>query len=803
MLQDLTYAARILRKAPAFGVTAVVTIALGVGAAAVVFSVTSAVLLRPLPYKNSGRLVVANDLLSNACFYDLRDGARAALEDIAAVMVFRAIVPREDGAAERISKGFVTTNFFRMLGVHTLLGRGFMDADGLPHGRPPPPWPPPQGSVAILSHDYFMRRYGGNPAVLGHYMPGPEAAPGPQIIGVLQPGFKLYLPGQPVPQPGADVWIPNDRGYDEANRGGLMLLVTGVLRPGVTLARAQSQVDRVSAAWGSDRPSVRLESWHEVLVGEFRPALLALMGAVLFLLLIACANVANLLLVRASVRERELAVRTALGARAWRIARQLLAEAFLVCALGTLSGVGLAWVGIRELLKLTPGLPRLDTVSIDWRVLAFAALAGIVETVILGSLPGWRASRPDILRMLRAAGGTAHQAGRKLPSAVVVAEVALSFVLLVGAGLMFRSFLELRRVRLGYDPHGVLTFLAIGDAQGFQEPPRRLAFLRELQDRLRAIPGVRGVGAALGLPLHVAGPGNGIQWSTAQMPPDAARTADLPTVLPGYFETLHSRIVQGRTFTKADNAAARNLAVIDESLAAKAFPGQSALGKRIAVAIPDPTWLEVIGVVEHQRLSSLADPGRDQIFMMDGFWGMGISRHWALRTAGDPSQYAAAVRAAVAQAAPGRLAITEMQTMDAAVRRAQAATRFQLLLIGLFAAIAALLAGVGLYGVLSSAVRRRTAEIGIRMALGAPPARIFRLVIGEGLALSSLGIVIGLAAAFALTRGIAGMLVGITPTDPATFAVIVAFFLVVAAAACWLPASRAAGLDPAASLREE
>jgi putative ABC transport system permease protein len=287
------------------------------------------------------------------------------------------------------------------------------------------------------------------------------------------------------------------------------------------------------------------------------------------------------------------------------------------------------------------------------------------------------------------------------------------------------------------------------------------------------------------------------------MPADPARTVDLPTVLPGYFETLGARTLEGRVFTEADNASGRNLAVIDQSLAAKAFPNQSAPGKRICVHIPNPTCVEVIGVVAHQRLGSLADPGREQIFLTDGFFGIGISRHWAIRTTGDPAKYAAAVRAEVARFAPGLLAVTEIETMDTTVDRAQAATRFHLLLIGVFAAMAALLAGVGLYGVLSSAVRQRTAEIGLRMALGAAPSDILGLVVGRGLLLSSAGVAIGLAGAFGLTRVMTGMLVGVKVTDPATFAVMTLLFFLIAAVASWLPASRAANLDPAETLREE
>jgi hypothetical protein len=318
-----------------------------------------------------------------------------------------------------------------------------------------------------------------------------------------------------------------------------------------------------------------------------------------------------------------------------------------------------------------------------------------------------------------------------LRPAVVIAEVATAFVLLVGAGLMFRSFIELLHVDPGYDPHGVLTFLTVGDAKDV-EPERRLAFLRELEDRLRSIPGVRSVGGATGLPLHAVGPPDGIQWSSEQVPAGPERRADIETVLPGYFETLQSRILQGRAFTEADNTGAQKVAVIDQSLAEKVFPNQSALDRRICVYIPDPTWLRVIGVVEHQRLHTLADLGREQIFVTDGFFGIGISRHWALRTSGDPEQYVALVRSEIAKFAPGRLAITDMQTMDTTVRREQTGTRFDLLLIALFALTAALLSAVGLYGVVSSAVRQRTAEIGLLIALGAGQGNAVRLVINKG-----------------------------------------------------------------------
>ncbi|HXA06444.1 MAG TPA: FtsX-like permease family protein, partial [Bryobacteraceae bacterium] len=586
-----------------------------------------------------------------------------------------------------------------------------------------------------------------------------------------------------------------------------MLGVIGRLKAGATLDRAQAQVDRVAADWGIPDFHVRLAHWHQSLVAEVRPAILALMGAVISLLLIACANVANLLLGRMSVRERELAVRAAFGAGWGRLTRQMLAEALLLSGLGTLLGVGFAWLSLRELLVIVPeNVPRMETVAIDWSVLGFAALAGLAEAAIFGVLPGWHVAGPGVMQVLRTGGRTAGLApGSVLRHTVVIAEVALSFVLLVGSGLMFRSFLELRRINPGYEPHGLLTFLAVGDARGFDEPERRLAFLRELRDRLRAIPGVQSVGGSALFPLKNRAPFMGAPWGTEETFADPARrqTAEVGYVLPGYFETLRTRLIAGRTFTEGDNAPGRNVAVVDQFLAAKAFPNQSAIGKRIVIPFIDPPWLEVIGVVAHQRQVSLAEPGLAQIYLTDGFYGIGISRNWALRVAGDPATYAPAVRAAISGLAPGRLAITEMQTMDTIVDRAGAETRFQLLLIGIFAAFAAVLAGVGLYAVLSSAVRQRTAEIGVRMALGAAPMGIFKLVMVQGLVLTAAGIGLGLAAALGLTRVMTSMLVGVAATDPATFAAMTALFFLVAVVASWAPARRAADLDPATALREE
>jgi len=804
LIKDFAYAFRTLCKSPLFALTAAGTIALGIGASTAIFSVTDAVLLRPLPYRNPERLVLAGTF-SNADYSDFRDGTRGVFEDMGGVSVSRAFVPREDGSAEQLSRALITTNFFRLIGASIALGRDFTDADAVPQPSDPQVLMPP-GSAAILSYEYWQRRYGGDAAILGHEMVS-SGQRGPRIVGVLAPGFKLLATTLSNTGADPDFWVANNIGYDNRHRNLLTAGAVARLKAGMSLERAQQQVDALVATLRAryptfDRP-FRLEPMHRRMVAEVRPALLALMGAVMFLLLIACANVANLLLVRASLRERELAVRAALGGGRWRLIRQMLVEALLLSVVGTLLGVLLARFGVRELLTIAPAnVPRLDTVMIDWRVLLFAAAAGLAAAAIFGLAPAWRASLPDVAQILRGGGRTAAWgAGTLLRNGVVVAEVALSFVLLVGSGLMLRSFIELLRVDPGYDPHGVLTVMVTRQWE-LGRQPGRLPLLREIQTRLRALPGVENATAALGLPLsHGPSPIN-LNVPRGRPTEPTAEGADFEEVLPGYFETLRTPLVAGRTFTDDDNAPGRRVAVIDELLAAKQFPSQSPIGKRIRIPWPDIPWVEVIGVVRHQRAWSLADPGLETIYLTDGFGGVGVSRHWAILTAGDPRTLAAAVRAEIA-GIDKQLVITRMQPMDALVDRDQAKTRFALLLIGTFAAIAVLLASVGLYGVLATVVRQRTAEIGVRMALGAAPAGIFKLVVGHGMRLGAAGIAIGLLAALGLTRAMASMLVGVRATDPATFVAMAVLFFFIAAAASWLPARRAAGLDPTAALREE
>src|SRR6266550_491951 len=662
-LQDLAFAGRTLRKSSIFALTAALTIALGVGASTAIFSVTNAVLLRPLPYKDPDRLVIAcSDLrnrnvrdfpFSNANFIDLREGTKNVFQDLAGIFTDRKVLQREDGTPEQIRLAVVTTNFFRLLGAKMAFGRDFTDADGIPQATPVPagaqPAAPPQRvpTLAILSYEYFQRRYGGNPAVLGQVMfsNGPST---PQIVGVLAPQFHLYFPPEANEEAAPDVWLANRLGYDAANRNGVSIRAVGRLKEDVSLEQAQATADTVAAEGRKDfliertaGYSIRLEPMRRHLVSEVRPAILALMGAVIFLLLIACANVANLLLVRASLRERELAVRSAIGASWWQLARQMLTEAFLLAALGAMGGLALAWLGIHELLIIAPAnLPRLDTIRIDSVVLGFTAVAGLVAGAIFGLASAWRASRPNVMNVLR---GTSRNeglaSGSLLRKLVVVAEVTLSFVLLIGSGLMFRSFLELQRIDPGFDPRGLLTFQILGN-RGGNTPEERTAFMHQIQERLRAITGLQSVAASFPFPL--AGGFSPIRWGTeeALSDPGKFQAVDFQIVLPGYFESMRTPLVAGRTFTDADNVPGRNLVVIDQQLADKAFPHQSAVGKRILIRLrtPEAEWVEIIGVVAHQRDESLADRGREQVYFADAFVGSGAARQWAIRTGGDPAK---------------------------------------------------------------------------------------------------------------------------------------------------------------------
>jgi putative ABC transport system permease protein len=839
MLKTVLLAGRILRKNPVFTVIAVVTIALGVGASTAIFSVTNAVLLRPLPYRDPSRLVVAgmdlrrrnvHDLpFSNADYIDLKNGTRGQFSDMAGVFSFPVLAQRADGTPEQIVLAQVTTNFFQLMGARLLYGRDFNQSDGIPQPAQPQPGqgqtgaaaPPQLPQMAILSYEYFQRRYGGDPGAVGHTLGNATGGPQSVVVGVLAPGFRLYFPPEDNLEGVPDLWIANRLDYDAANRNNFGIVPVARLAEGVALEQAQSAADAVAAESRRTIPmaasvgyNIALQAMQQHLVAEVRPAILALMGSVIFLLLIACANVANLLLVRASLREQEFAVRAALGANRLRLIVPLLTEAFLLAGMGTAAGLGLAWAGIRELRALAPeNLPRLETIHIDGTVLGFTALAGLAAALLFGIAPAWRATLPALMNVLRGSSRTSGLAsGAGVRNLVIMAEVALSFVLLIGSGLMFRSFLDLERIDPGFDANHLLTFKVLGVPQALGPQPgsspearaaARSAMVRRIDDSLRGISGVQSVTASFPFPL--TGQFSPIRWGTeeAQADPSKFQATDFEIVLPGYFETMRTPLLAGRTFTGDDNLPGRNNVIIDQALANKAFPGQSAVGKRILTRIrsQQAEWVQIVGVVGHQREESLAEPGREQIYFPDAFLGAGVVRAWALRTGSDPAGYESQVRAAIGGVSRNLL-IRDMEPAETVVHDAQASTRFSLLLITAFAMIAGILAGVGLYGVLSTAVRQRTAEIGVRMAMGAERGDIVQLVVREGMRLSVIGIAAGIVAAFALGRVMTAMLVGVKATDPATFVGMTVIFLAISALASWVPARRAAGMDPKTALHE-
>jgi putative ABC transport system permease protein len=825
--RDVGLAIRTLIKAPVFSLTALVTIALGIGATTAIFSVVNTVLLQPLPYDNRDRLAfITGDLtarnvldfpMAPADFADLVSTVKS-FDEVSGLTTFQQAMVDDRGEGRMLRMAAVTPNIFRTLGARVAVGRDFVAEDGVPFGPPQgqgqpvagqqPPPPPPQ--TAIITYEFWQQQFGGGADIVGRSFPiGNQQA---QVVGILEPAVELlWFDGSNIERR-PEVYVTMRQNFAEGSRTNVFLRAIGRLRAGETMAGAQREVNALVADLRQRFPiketagvAWRVEPMHHYLVANTKQSLWTLMGAVVFVLLIACANVANLLLVRTSQRERELAVRSALGGNRSVLLRQMLVESFVLAGIGAALGAGLAWAGIKVLIAIGPAnLPRLDQVAIDPLVLGFTALAAIASALIFGIVPAVRASRVDVADMLRATGGrnaSLSGAGRWLRNGVVTAEVALAFVLLVGSGLMIRSFVALQRADPGFDPSGVLTFTLANVNE--PTPQGRNALSRVIDEKLSAIPGVTAVTA--GNPLPLDGQGSNVRWGPGEALTNQAlyQQADYRGVMPDYFSTMRTALVDGRAFDAGDNVPGLHRAVIDQVFAAKAFPGQKAVGQRFLARTggPDPEWFEVIGVVRHQRSVSLAADGRETMFVPNADIGF-FANNWVIRTTGDAARLIPTVRAAIRDINP-RYVVNNLREMDVMVDRARAPTRFALVCIGAFAAVAAVLAGIGLYGVLSTLVRQRTAEIGVRMAFGASSSSILQLVAGQGLKLSALGIGLGLLAAVAVTRVMTTMLVGVSPTDPLTFAAIAAFFLGVTALACWIPARRAAKLDPVVALRDE
>jgi putative ABC transport system permease protein len=678
---------------------------------------------------------------------------------------------------------------------------------GAPQGQPPLP------AIAILSHRLWQRRYGSDPSIVGKTINFGNGRA--EVVGVLPPDFEMLFPPRVGIEPNIDIWTSLRLNFDTAARSTGALRVIARMKPGVTLTQAQTELDGIAATLRDRFPTkknvdlhLRVVGMHTDLVSGVRPLVWSLFGAVIFVLLIACANVANLLLVRAAARQREFVIRAAIGGGRARLVRQMLTETLMLAGLGGVAGVALGYAGVDLLASMAPaGLPRADAVRVDNTVLAFSVGATLLTAIVCGLVPAFRASRQNVAEIVRAS-LPGLRAGRRLRYGVVLAEVALSFVLLVGSGLMMRSFIALQNVDPGYDYNNVLTFFRPAARPAAED---RAAFMRQVADRIRAVPGVVAVGAAGPFPLD--GGNANIPWATEEagtVDPSAFRQANFHVVTPGYFEMMKTPLLAGRTFTQADNTREHSAkVVIDDMVAAQAFPNGDAAGRRLLIRnlfaggsanAPQNVPVEVIGVVAHQRHATLTEPGREGIFFVEAYQGFGVPR-WGVRTIGDPMAVAAAVAAAVNDV-DSRVPLAEVQPMQALVDKANGPTRFATTMIGIFAIVAVVLAAVGLYGVLATTVRQRTAEIGMRMVCGAHPRGILRLVLAEGLRLSTLGMVIGLLIAFSLTGVIRSLLVSVTPTDPMTFVAISTLFLAIVIVSALIPAMRAARVDPVIAIRE-
>ena len=722
------------------------------------------------------------------------------------------------GQAERITNGYTTWNLFELLGVRPLYGRTFRKDDAITidpkqFANPNPDLPP--GKV-MLSYGLWQRRFGGDPNVIGRTIQ--LDGWGSVVVGVLPPTFRIYLPADAAMPTNIDAWGVLPINISDFARDGAWLTVVTRLRDGVTLEQAQQEMDAVATRLREVHPfhktqnlRIRVAGLHREVVSHARPALLALLGAVGFVLLIACANIANLLLVRATERAREIAVRAAVGSGRGRIIRQMLVESVVLSWAGAVLGVLLAWQEIRLITALSPGnLPRVEHAGIDVAALLYTAGAACVAAILFGLAPALRAVGGNLADLLRDRGSdTGGVRGNKLRSALIVVEVALSLVLLIGAGLMVRSFAQIQGVDPGFDARNVVTFNAPLQFLKYLTTTKRANFANELADRLRAIPGVERVGGVTPLPLA-----GGEQYPVGSYgrvggSDDAYRAnkADYKAVLPGYFEAMKIRQLSGRTFERLDNREeALDVAIIDRKLAKKVFGEENPLGADLLVDhFNEKTFslerlpVRIVGVVDNVRSTSLAAEGRETVYVPYVFNSF-LPLTYVVRTAADPASLIARIRAEAAAMDPD-VPIAELSTLASYVSNAMSQTRFLLALIGAFAVLALGLASLGLYGVISYSAKQRTREIGVRVALGASGHDVVGLILRQGLAVALAGIGLGLAGSVALSRVVSSFLVGVSATDPTTFFAVAALLLAVAIVASFVPARRASRVDPNVALR--
>ncbi len=808
LLKDVKYATRALLRQPGFTLVAVVTLALGIGANTAIFSVIDATLLRSLPFRDPGRLVhlwetkPSRDFerreASYPDFLDWRAQSAEVFEGLAGY-TGRPVTLADAGEATRARGAAVSSNFFELLGVSPVAGRTFVGGeDGLEAKR-----------VAVLGHGFWQRRFGGDAAAVGREVTLDGQAF--TVVGVLPADFHFALLGD------TEVWTPLAPTPDIASRRYMhWLKVVGRLKEGVGLEAAQAHLAAVASRTERDDPGahagvgLRGVVLQDEFVGPVRPVLFVLLGAVGFVLLIACTNVANLLLARSAARQKEVAIRSALGASRWRVVRQLLTESVLLSLAGGAAGLVLALWGVDLLVSLIPAgqlaqMPYLRSLALSRDVLLFAVGLSLLTGVLFGLTPALSASRADLQGALKEGGrSTVSRGSRRLRDLLVVAEVALALMLLVGAGLLMKSLVTMLRVDPGFDARNLLTMRVALPPTRYSEDGKAARFYDETLRRLSAVPGVRGAALTSNLPLAGDG-GTGTPQVVGRSTPASELTeAHLRTVSANYFEVMGVPLVGGRAFDARDDAAAPGVLLVNKTFAERVFPGEAAVGRRVTFRFSPDTQFEIVGVVGDEKVLSL-DARTTPVIYFHARQGPDSTAAFVVRTEGaDPLALAAPVRAEV-RAVDSEVPVFAVQTLEQMVAgsRASFMRRYPAYLTAVFACVALLLALVGIYGVVSYAVAQRTHEIAVRVALGARTRDVLRLVLGHGLLLALGGIALGAVGALALTRLISGLLFGVSAADPAVYGLVALLLAAVAVIACLVPARRATKVDPMVALRYE
>ena len=805
---DVRYAFRTLRRNPGFAIVVLLTLALGIGANAAIFSVVNGVLLRPLPFRDADRLMVIwgdlkrpglNDIPASAGEYvDYRDRSHA-FEQVSAYDTVGFNLTG-GGEPERVEGAVVTTTFFSLLGASAQAGRTFVAGEDQP-GR---------DDVVVLSHSLWTRRFSANPAIVGQTIPV-DGRP-TQVVGVMPAAFQF-------PDRSIEIWKPfllDAEALSDNNRGSHGYTALARLKAGISRQQAQADLNAVTAAFKADHPGnyrngfgATLRPLQEEIVGDTGRPLMVLLGAVAVVLLIACANVANLLLARAASRRKEIALRTALGASRGRLVRQLMTESVLVSAVGGLIGLGLAAWGVDLLIASAPdSIPRIQEVGVDARVVGFTALVSLATGLLFGLVPALRASRAPLNDALkeggRAGGGGVHGfAGR----ALVVSEVALSLVLLIAAGLLIHSFTRLQDVAPGFDSSRLLTFRLSLPESRYTTFQKGQSFFDEFFTGLRRRPGVRGVAAINALPFSGFGGSRSfhIEGREEKRPEDQTEE-QLRIVTDGYFAAMGIPIVTGREFTERDALNQPRVAVVNDAMAKKHWPHESPIGKRVSFSTNEPHWYEIVGVagnIKHRALEAVDRPELYVPYRQPLFAGWTVRPMYAIaRTSADPASIVAIARHEIARVDPDQ-PISDVRTMDERIGRSLSSRRFSMVLLALFAGLALTLAAVGIYGIVAYSVTERTHEIGVRVALGAQRRDVMAMVVGQGMTMTIVGTAIGVAASAALARLMSSLLFGVSAVDPVTFVAIPLLLIAVALAACYVPARRAMRVDPLETLRSE